>query len=142
MNVFNYVFYKMYKSTAKVNNLYPEIPTIIFLSALLFLNIVSVLLIFNVSIKQISLNGIYLIITIILLFNFFYFLKNDKYKEILHEFDSKKKILFLDVLIFIYPFITFFVCFKLLKMPNGTISFTLIGLLVIEIIGLFCEKKE
>lgn len=46
----------MYKSTAKVNDLYPEIPTIIFLSALLFLNIVSVLLIFNVSIKEITLN--------------------------------------------------------------------------------------
>lgn len=142
MNIFNYVFYKMYKSTSKVNDLFPEIPTIIFLSVLIFLNIGSVLLIFNISIEDIGLNGIYLIVSIILFFNLYYFLKNDKYKMIIDEFDSKKKYFFLDVLIFIYPFISFFICFKLLKMTNGQISFTLIGLLIIEIFGYFNKKQD
>ena len=142
MNVFNYVFYRMYKSTSKVNDLYPEIPTIIFLSALMFLNLGSILLILDVSIENIGLNGIYLITTIILFLNLYYFLKNDKYKEIILEYDSKKKLLFLDVLIFIYPFISFYVCFKLLKMTNNQIGFTLIGLLLIEIFGYFSKKKE
>ncbi|WP_456315076.1 hypothetical protein [Pseudomonas shirazensis] len=141
MNIFNYVFYKLYKSTSKVNDLYPEIATVVFLSALLFLNIGSLLLIFNFSIEKIGINGIYLIITIILCFNLYYFLKNDKYKRIVSEYDSKKSVLLLDILIFLYPFVSFFVCFKLLRMTNKQIGFTLIGLLLIEIYGYFSKKK-
>ncbi len=132
----------MYKSTSKVNDLYPEIATIIFLSALMFLNLGSILLILDISIENIGVNGIYLIITIILFFNLYYFLKSDKYKEIIQEYNSKKKLFFLDVLIFIYPFASFFVCFKLLKMTNRQIGFTLIGLLVIELVGFFSKEKK
>jgi hypothetical protein len=141
MNIFNYVFYKIYKSTSKVNDLFPEIATIIFLSALFFLNISSVILLFDVSIENIGLNGIYLIITIILGFNLYYFLKNNKFKKIVEEFDSKKNILLLDILIFIYPFISFFLCFKLLKMSSGQIGFTLIVLLLVEIYAHYNQKK-
>ncbi|MET3028391.1 hypothetical protein ABXT06_17050 [Flavobacterium sp. UW10123] len=142
MNVYDYIFYRMYKSTAKVNDLYPEIPTIIFLSVMIFLNLGSIMLVADDSLEDITLNGIYFIGTVIMFSNFYYFLKNDKYKGIIEEFDSKKRVVLLDILIFIYPFASFFVCFKLLKMPNGPISFTLIGLLLIEIISFFCEKKE
>jgi len=132
----------MYKSTSKVNDLFPEIPTIIFLSALLFLNVGSILLVFDISIEGVGLNRIYLIVTIILFFNFYYFLKNDKYRMIIEEYESKKNVPFLDVLIFIYPFASFFICFKLLKMANGQIGFTLMGLLFVEVLAYISKKKD
>lgn len=142
MNFLNYVFYKIYKSTAKVNDLSPEIATIIFISVLLFLNIFSGLLLLDISIEKIGLNRIYLILTIVLVFNFYYFLRNDRYKKIVDEYSKKPKNKLCDILIFLYPFVTFFVAFKLLKMSDSNIYFTLIGLLLVEIYAYYNKKKE
>ncbi|MFC5684311.1 hypothetical protein ACYE2N_14120 [Flavobacterium sp. MAHUQ-51] len=140
MNILNYVFYRMYKSTARVNNLYPEVAVVIFLSAMFFLNIASILLLMDASIENIGLNGIYLIVTVILAFNLFYFLKNDKYKIIIEEFESVKNKIFIDILIFVYPFLSIYLCFSLLEMSNTQIGFTLGGLLLVEIYAYFDQK--
>lgn len=142
MNLFNYFFYRIYKSTSKVNDLFPEIATIIFLSALIFINIASILLLLNVSIEKFGLNGIYLIITIILGFNFFYFLKDDNYKIIIDKYDLRKRYSFIDILIFLHPFISVFIFFKLLEMTNAQICFTLLVLLLVEIYAYFNEKSH
>lgn len=140
MNIYNYVFYKIYKSTSQVNELYPEIATIIFISVMLFLNIFSGLLVFDIAIEKIGLNRIYLLLTIVLGFNFYYFLKNDKYKMIVDEYDKKSTNNFLDIIIFLYPFISFYTSFRLLKMSDNNIYFTLIGLLLVEIYAYYNKK--
>lgn len=132
----------MYKSTSKVNDLFPEIATIIFLSALFFLNIATILLFFGISVENVGLNGIYLIITIILGFNLYYFLKNDKYKMIIDKYDSLKNKKIVDILIFAYPFMSFFLCFKLLKMSNNQIAITLTGLLLVEVYSYYNPKNK
>lgn len=142
MNIFNYVFYKMCKSTAKVNDLSPEIATIIFLSVIMFLNVFSVLLLCNISIENIGRNKIFLLLTLILVFNFYYFLNNGRYKTILHEYDTQTKNKIWDGLIFLYPFISFYVTFKLLKMNNSTIYLTLSALLLVEVYAYFNPKNR
>ena len=131
----------MYKSTAKVNDLSPEIATIIFLSVIMFLNIFSALLLFNISIEIMGRNKIYLLLTIILVFNFYYFLGKNRYKIIIDKYSKKTKNNIWDILIFLYPFISFYVSFKLIKMSNSIICFTLIALLLVEVYAYFNPKK-
>ena len=137
IKIYNYLFYRLNKSTASVNKFHPEVATIIFLSALLALNVFTVLVFFNVSFEVLTRNKMYIILTVILLFNFQYFLK--RYEQINSEFENYKVLKVIDYLIFLYPFISFFLLFRILEV-NNTITLIALGILLLVEIYAYFDK--
>ena len=133
MNLYNYTFYKIYKSISRVNNYSPEISATIWLSILIGMNIMSTLLYLKFKLEQISLNSIYIALTIIYIFNFLFFIKNKKYIKIIKQFDSENNKTIFNYLILFYPFISFYLMFKTLKIDNTDTFIMLSILLIIEI---------
>ena len=59
-----------------------------------------------------------------------YFIKNNRYKKIIEQFDKKKGVIFLNAMILIYPYLSFFFLFKILKIDSIT-TFITVGILVL-----------
>ncbi len=130
MNLYNYIFYRIYRTTSRVNNIFPEFSTSIYLSILIFINILSIILLLKIPLERIGLNAIYAGLTIIYVVNHMYFIKNNRYKKIIEQFDKKKGVIFLNVMILIYPYLSFFFLFKILKIDSIT-TFITVGILVL-----------
>ena len=141
MNFYNYIFYSIYKPIEKVNKLSPEIPAVIFLSVLQFVNIYSVILVLNLLPNTIELNWFYIALALILLFNYFYFLRNEKWEKIINYYATRKNNKILDFLVFVYPFLSFYIVFKLLEFNDTTIFIFLTILLIIELYHYFDLDK-
>ncbi len=142
MNLYNYIFYRIYKTTSRINNIFPEFSTSIYLSILIFINILSIILFMEIPLDRIGLNNIYIGLTIIYVVNHLYFINKNRYKKIVENFDKKENSFFLNLLILIYPYVSFFLLFKTLKIDNIS-TFVTIGILIlIDIIALFSSNSD
>ena len=141
MNLYNYIFYRIYKTISRINNVFPEFSTSIYLSILIFINILSIILFIEIPLDKIGLNNIYFGLTIIYVVNHLYFIKKNRYIKIVENFDKKENSLFLNILILIYPYLSFFLLFKTLKIDN-TSTFVTVGVLIlIDVIALFSSNS-
>jgi hypothetical protein len=132
----------MYKSISSVNKFSPEITTGSWLSALIMINILSILLLFKFPIETIGLNGVYLGISIIMLLNFKCFIYKGKYKSIIKKFDEEKRKTYFDYFIIIYPYLSFFFLFKILEIDNITTFITIGILILIDIIAISSSNSD
>ena len=142
MNFYNYIFYKIYKSISGVNKFAPEMPTIIWLSLLIMMNVFSGIIFFKIPLEKIGLNNLYIILTFIFVFNFSYFIRKKKYIIIIENYDKEKRKFIFDYAIAIYPFFSFFLFFKSLKIDNSYIFIMLTILLVLEIYKYLNKDKD
>ncbi len=129
------MYYKMYKSISRVNKIMPEFSTGVWLSTLIMINILSILILFKFPLETIGLNGVYLGITIIMLLNYKIFIYKEKFKTIVKEFDKENIKTYFDYFIIIYPYLSFFLLFKILEIDNTTIFITVGILILIDIIA-------
>ena len=112
------------------------------MSILIFINILSIILFIEIPLDKIGLNNIYFGLTIIYVVNHLYFIKKNRYIKIVENFDKKENSLFLKILILIYPYLSFFLLFKTLKIDN-TSTFVTVGVLIlIDIIALFSSNPR
>jgi len=143
-NIYDYVFYSVYKNTSIINKSIPEWSTIIAISILLALNIFSILLYIEYDIESIGekvFGAIPLILTGV---NYFYFLKNKRYLNILKKYDKTKNNLIYDILILAYACISVFILFSLLEaeLKYPLILITVIILSVLITYFMSIKKKE
>ncbi len=96
----------------------------------------------EIPLDRIGLNNIYIGLTIIYVVNHLYFINKNRYKKIVENFDKKENSFFLNLLILIYPYVSFFLLFKTLKIDNIS-TFVTIGILIlIDIIALFSSNSD
>lgn len=132
----------MYKSISRINKFSPEITTGIWLSALIMINILSLLLLFKFSLETIGLNGVYFGIAIIMLLNFKCFIYKEKYKSIIKKFDEDKRKTSFDYVIIIYPYLSFLFLFKILEIDNTTTFITIGVLVLIDVIAISSDNPD
>ena len=96
MNIYDYLYYKLYSFISGTNKSIPEWSTMIFLSVLEFLNIGTIVLLLNLnSIDTITENANNIFISLILgllILNYFIFLLNKRYIKILKKYNRNKSI--------------------------------------------------
>lgn len=142
MNIYNYTYYRIYRSISRINNLFPAFSTSVYLSILIFINLTSILLLLKIPLDKIGLNALYLGLTGVYVLNYIYIIKKNRYKEILEKFDKEENNIFLNLIIYIYPFLSFFIFFKTLEIDNTT-TFITVGILVlIDIIARFLGNSD
>jgi hypothetical protein len=145
MNVYDYIFCKMYKSIYKTNKIYPEIFTCMYLSTLLSVNIYTLLLFLMFPITKVTVITICGVSIFILSINYLHFLKRDKYKVILNKCEELDKAWIAEKLAFLYPQITFCLLFVSLNVDFWRIVLLLLLLFAIsitEIISFFKGNKN
>lgn len=140
LKIYDYLFYRQYKSIASVNKISPKFSAIIYFSLLIFINVMSILLLFKNSIETIGLNAIYALLTLILVFNFWRY--NKKYKTIIAEFDEINRHRVWNYLVFFYPYISFFILFKILEFEYSMIVTTIVILFIIDAIAYMYSEEE
>ena len=93
---YNYLFYKMYRFISNTNKSIPFWSTMIFISVLEFLNLASITLIMGLHENELILDNageIFIsLIIILMILNYFVFLKDEKYIRILKDFQEDKRL--------------------------------------------------
>lgn len=142
MNIYNYIFCKMFKSINNTNKIYPEIFTCMYFSILLSVNIYTFLIFSGLKIIKLTVISVFILTLIILYFNYLHFLKRDKYKIIVNKFEETDKIWIIEKLVFLYPQITFCLLFVSLNIDFWRIILLLLAVSITEIISFFKKNKS
>ena len=140
LKIYDFLFYRQYKLIASVNKFSPEIAAIIYFSMLIVFNIMSVLVLFKNSMETIGLNGVYAILTSILVINYWRY--NKLYKTIVAEFKKIKVNKVWSYLALFYPYISSFILFKVLDIEYLTIGITLGILIIIDVVAYYMYSDE
>lgn len=116
MKLYDYYFFRMFKSTNTTNKSIPEWSSIITMSILWAINIFSVLVYFDFPIKETNKNVFGACFLTIIALHYLYFLSKNRYLKIIKRFTKSKynKNLFHDILIVFYACASIFIFFKLL----------------------------
>ena len=109
-NIYYYIYYKQYKALSKTNKEIPEWASMILLSQLICFNLNTIFIIFNFTktswfilfAKPFSVG----LIILLLVINFFIFIKDDRYQRIITKYqnETKQKSLIGGSLVAIYVF--------------------------------------
>lgn len=119
----------MFEETYRTNKSIPEWSSMIIFSLIILLNIISITILLNISLLSNGKIVVLTLLTIILILNYFYFLKNNRYKEILKYYRNKEFPTFYHYLVILYELISFFICVKLIGL-NIYESLILIGIII------------
>ena len=121
--VYDYVFYSIYRNTSVINKSIPEWSTIIAISILIALNIFSILIYTEYDIKSIGEEGFGAIPLLLVGINYLYFLRNDRYKNILNGFKTHRNKLLSDSIVLTYACVSVFTLFYALRIELKTTLF-------------------
>ena len=101
MHIYNYTFFKLYKSTSRVNKFCPRESTVVFFSVLLTCNILTLGYLFETErVLDIS-KGAFIIIVI---FNYWYFILNKNTKALSKNYSKLNVNKIFSFFIFLYPY--------------------------------------
>lgn len=142
MNIYNYIFCKIFKSIHNTNKIYPEIFTCMYFSILLSINIYTFLIFLGFKITKLTVISVFILTLIILYFNYLHFLKRDKYKIIVDKFEETDKIWIIEKLVFLYPQVTFCLLFISLNIDFWRIILLLLAVSITEIISFLKKNKS
>lgn len=120
MRLYDYLFYRIYKSINVTNKSIPEWSTIITISILLAINLFSILLYYQYPIESIGEKGFGLIPLLTVAINYIYFIFNKRYLKIIDNYNNSKfnDNLFHDIIIVTYACLSIFILFKLLEVKK------------------------
>ena len=104
--IYNFVFYRMFKETFTTNRSIPEWSTMIYLSLLIMFNFISICLVLKIPIFDYGKIIIFIIITIILLLNYLYFIKDNKYREIIKYYKKNETQKIYNYLVIFYELVS------------------------------------
>ena len=121
--IYDYVFYSIYRNTSITNKSIPDWSTIIAISILLALNVFSILIYAEYDIESIGEKGFGAIPLVLVGINYLYFLRNDRYKNILNRFKNHRNKLISDSLVLTYACISVFALFYVLGIELKTTLF-------------------
>jgi len=121
--IYDYVFYSIYRNTSITNKSIPDWSTTIAISILLALNVFSILIYAEYDIESIGEKGFGAIPLVLVGINYLYFLRNDRYKNILNRFKNHRNKLILDSLVLTYACISVFTLFYVLGIELKTTLF-------------------
>ena len=97
LNIYEKLYLGIYSSLSRTNKSIPEWSTAILISILLFMNIMSILAIINFDFKILEKNSYKLGIILIMIMNWFYFLKGnrviEKFEKVKYELKNIEKIM-------------------------------------------------
>jgi len=118
LHFYDYIFYRIYKSTNIINKSIPEWSTIITIATIVSINIFSLIIYFDFPIESIGRNGFGLMPLIIIAIHYFIFLSNKRHRKIISHFNKSKNRnnLFHDILILSYCSVSIYILFNLLGM--------------------------
>lgn len=140
MNFYDYIFYRIYKSINITNKSIPHWSSVFAISSVEIVNILTLFKYFNYSVSE----NIFKILAIsLVLLNYFIFLFNKRYLNIIKFFDDKslKNNFFFDVLIVIYICFSILVFFYLLNLKL-VYSLVLISVVVITSLLAYMKSKR
>ena len=140
LKIYDFLFYRQYKLIASVNKISPKNSAIIYFSTLISFNIMSILILFKNLIETIGLNGGYILITLIMVINFWRYNKN--YKTIVAEFGKMKVKRVWSYLALLHPYISFFILFKVLGIEYLTIGIALGIMIIIDVVACYMYSEE
>ncbi|GAA3592555.1 hypothetical protein Q4Q39_05670 [Flavivirga amylovorans] len=141
--IYDYVFYSIYRNTSITNKSIPDWSTTIAISILLALNVFSILIYAEYDIESIGEKGFGAIPLVLVGINYLYFLRNDRYKNILNRFKNHRNKLISDSLVLTYACISVFILFYALRIELKTTLFVTGFIALTGIIPyLFRPKKE
>lgn len=113
MNIYNYIYFKLYRNTSRVNKFCTKESTVIFFSVLLTCNILTLGYFFgNDRIINIS-KAAFIIIVI---FNYWYFILNKNTKALSKNYSKLNVNKIFSFFIFLYPALSFVTLFIMLNM--------------------------
>ena len=121
--IYDYVFFSIYRNTSITNKSIPDWSTIIVISILLALNIFSILIYAEYDIESIGEKGFGAIPLILVGINYLYFLKNDRYKNILNGFKNHRNKLLSDSIVLTYACVSVLTLFYVLRIELKTTLF-------------------
>jgi len=99
----------MYEETYRTNKSIPEWSTMIILSLVLMFNIISISIVLDIPIVDYGKIAVFILLTIILIFNYLYFINDKRYKKIIKHFGNKEIPSFYNYLVLFYEIMSFFV---------------------------------
>ena len=141
--IYDYVFYSIYRNTSIINKSIPDWSTIFAISMILAFNVFSILIYIEYDIESIGKKGFGAIPLILIGINYLYFLKNNRYENILNRFENQQNKLFWDSIVLTYACISVFTLFHFLKIELNTTLFMTGFIALTGIIPyLFRKKKE
>ena len=143
MNLYDYVFYRIYKSLNISNKSIPEWSTTFTISTVIFFNLFSLFIFLDYSIKSLGEPKFKVLTASILIFHYFYFLFKNRYLRIIDKFEKSKfkKNIYHDIIVVVYICLSIFVFFDFLKIEILN-SLILIGLILISSIYSFMKIKK
>lgn len=133
--VFDYTYYRMYEVTSRTNKSIPEWSTMIYLSLLLSINIIAIAFFLDVPIVRIGEDGFIAIPIFFIIINYYYFIKNNRYKEIIKIYKVKSVSSFYRVLVLLYDLLSFLFLFVSLKFTSEQIVLGLGVILAVKIVA-------
>ncbi|MBJ6369802.1 hypothetical protein [Snuella sedimenti] len=141
--IYDYVFYSIYRNTSITNKSIPDWSTIIVISIILALNIFSILIYAEYDIESIGEEGFGAIPLVLVGINYLYFLRNNRYKNILNRFKNNQNKLLSDSIVLTYACVSVFTLFYVLRIELKTTLFVTGFIALTGIIPyLLIPKKE
>lgn len=121
MNLYNYVFFIVFKLIKRTNKYTPESTAILMLSIVEFINVISILLLFNFSLKLLSKTQFLLIYFFILGVNYLYFQNKDRIDKIKVNYKNVNITSLHNIFIQLYACASIFILCYLIGEPEYSI---------------------
>ena len=131
LNIYEKLYLGIYSSLSRTNKSIPEWSTIISISILLFFNIFTILELINFNFKEVEKNTFKFGILIIIIINWFYFLKGNRIIKKLRQVKYELKI-FEKIIVGMYCYGTIILFFLVLNVGIKYTSITIGSFLIMQ----------
>lgn len=121
MDLYNYVFFIVFKLVKRTNKYTPESTAILMLSIVEFINLISILILFNFNLKILNKTQFILIFFLILGINYLYFLKKDRIDKIKVYYLNEAITSLHNIFIQFYACVSIFILCYLIEEPEYSI---------------------